>query len=68
VTLLERAVFDAALALTDVKREAQKVFRTGLNGMPALVRDNPVARMLADRTSAAGTRLEKAVDEYRRNA
>lgn len=68
MTLLEKAVFEAALALTDVKRESQKVFRTGLDGMPALVRENPVARMLADRTKAAGSRLEKAVDEYRRNS
>lgn len=68
MTILEKAVFDAALALTDVKREAQKVFRTGLDGMPALVKTNPAARMLADRTKAAGAKLEKAVDEYRRNS
>ncbi len=68
MTPLEQAVFDAALALTDVKREAEKVFRTGLEGMPALVKSNPVARMLADRTSAAGKSLEKAVDAYRRHS
>lgn len=68
MTPLEQAVFDAALALTDAKIEAQKVFRTGLRGMPALVASSPVARMLADKTSAAGTRLEKAVAAYRRTS
>ncbi len=66
MTPLERSVFDAALALTDAKLEAEKVFRTGLAGMPALYASNSIARMLADKTKDAGVRLEKAVAAYRR--
>jgi hypothetical protein len=59
-------VVEAALTLVDVKREAQAVFRTGLDGMPVLVRTSPVHKMLADKTSFAGSKLERVVDVYRR--
>lgn len=65
---LEQAVFDAALAFTDVKREADKVFRTGLSGIPAIVESNAAAREIAIRMSQAGMQLAIAVDAYRRHS
>lgn len=59
----ERAVLSAAINMVEVKREAQKVFRTGLRGM---VQVSPRARALADETADAGRRLEQAVDAMQR--
>lgn len=60
-----QVVVDAADDLTRTKREAEKVFRTGLAGMPELVRISPLAKGLADATSKAGMKLERAIDAHR---
>lgn len=65
-THLERAVLAAAIELTDAKLAAEKTFRTGIADMARLVDTNPALRQLADRMSAAGVRLQRAVDAYRR--
>lgn len=59
-----RLVVDAADNLVRVKREAEKAFRTGLDGMPGLVRTSPLHKGLADATKAAGRKLEYALDTH----
>lgn len=66
MTKLQQAVFDAALFLTDETREAKKVFSSGFEKMPALVRSSQAAKDMAGRVAAAGKRFEQAVDDYRR--
>lgn len=62
----QQLVVDAADNLTRVKREAEKVFRTGLAGMPELVRTDPLAKGLARATADAGKKLERVLDAHRK--
>ncbi len=60
-------VVDAADDMVRVKREAEKVFNTGLSDMHRLTRTSPIAAGLAKATAKAGRKLERIVDEYHAN-
>jgi hypothetical protein len=60
-----RPVVEAADNITRVKREAEKVFNTGLSGMYAMTQSSPLAMGLAKATADAGKKLERAVDAWR---
>lgn len=59
-----RPVVAAALTLCEIKARATKAFPRGLTGMQQLIGSSGAHKMLADQVTAAGAKLERAVDEY----